>query len=334
MIRWHFLGVFDCMQKPIDTRYPAIFLMGPTAVGKTQLALEIAEHLPVEIVSVDSALVYRGMDIGTSKPTTVELQKTPHHLIDICDPSEVYSAARFVEDALQCMNQIRARKRIPLLVGGTSFYFKALREGLSPLPSADPEIRARLLLAAEQQGWGALYQRLSEVDPKSAARIHANDTQRIQRALEIYELCHKPLSDLIAVAGTQRVIDDYQVVAFARLPQSRALLHEQIKQRFQAMLKAGFVDEVKALWKGGDLDLSLPSMRAVGYRQIGLYLAQVYDYSTMVQEALVATRRLAKHQLTWIRQTPNLTLLENTHSASLNTMLDSVAQAVNLKLLQ
>ena len=323
------------MQKTIDTLYPAIFLMGPTAVGKTQLALEIADHLPVEIVSVDSALVYRGMDIGTSKPTPVQLQQTPHHLIDICDPSEAYSAARFVEDAVQCMHQIRMRKRIPLLVGGTAFYFKALREGLSPLPPANLEIRARLLLEAETQGWGALHQRLSEIDPQSAARIHSNDTQRIQRALEVYELCHKSLSDFFEESGAHNLLaEDYQIMAFARLPASRACLHEHIEQRFHAMLKAGFVDEVKALWKRGDLDLSMPSMRAVGYRQIGLYLSQVYDYQTMVQKAIVATRRLAKHQLTWIRQTPKLTVLENTHLASLKTMLDSVSRSANLKLLQ
>lgn len=300
----------------------ALILMGPTAVGKSYLALELAKRLPLEIVSVDSAMVYRGMDIGTSKPSAVELKAVPHHLIDLCDPSESYSAARFVEDALKAMQDISQRGRIPLLVGGTMFYFLALIQGLSPLPSADLALRDALSAEAEALGWPALHQRLERINPKAAARIHPHDGQRIQRALEIDTLtkCH---STPLGPGGEGKTsLDNYQVLSFARLQPNRRLLHQTIADRFQAMLDQGLVAEVQSLWCRPDLKPSMPSMRAVGYRQIMGYLAENYDYQTMVQKSIAATRQLAKRQIGWMRQFPGLIPLEDTHLASLQTMLD------------
>ncbi len=312
--------------------------MGPTAVGKSHLALELAQHLPVEIISVDSAIVYRGMDIGTSKPTAMERKAVPHHLIDIRDPTEVYSAAAFVQDALVAMQAIRERGNIPLLVGGTIFYFRALMQGLSPLPSADPFLRAALTAEAERLGWPALHQRLALIDPEAALRIHPQDGQRIQRALEVYTLTQKNLSTLCAEqpskpqGGDALSAHGYRLLSFARMQPDRRILHQHIAERFHAMLEQGLVAEVEALWQRYDLTPTMPSMRAVGYRQIKAYLAGDLNYQTMTEQAIAATRQLAKRQISWIKQMPQIIPLENTHLVSLQTLLDCVVEG-NQKLL-
>jgi tRNA dimethylallyltransferase len=278
---------------------PALFLMGPTASGKTDLAVALAESLPFEIISVDSALIYRGMDIGTAKPDAETLSRAPHRLIDICEPTEAYSAARFREDALREMAEITARGRIPLLVGGTMLYFRALTEGLSPLPSADPEVRTRLEEEEAERGLEAMHARLASVDPEAAARIHQNDPQRIHRALEVYEITGRAMSELYREQDSQGI--PYRVHRLIVSPTERAILHERIGQRFEQMLAQGFIDEVKTLYERGDLSLDLPSMRAVGYRQAWQYLAGELDWDEMVHKAVVATRQLAKRQFTWLR---------------------------------
>ncbi|MDR0807343.1 MAG: tRNA (adenosine(37)-N6)-dimethylallyltransferase MiaA [Enterobacteriaceae bacterium] len=276
----------------------AIFLMGPTASGKTALAAELYKHLPVEVVSVDSALIYRGMDIGTAKPTAEELLATPHRLIDIRDPAEAYSAADFRTDALKEMAEIVAAGKIPLLVGGTMLYFKALLDGLSPLPSADAAVRERIEQEAAQSGWGALHQRLQQIDPVAAGRIHQNDPQRLSRALEVFYISGKTLTELTQVAGETL---PYNVYQFAIAPSSRELLHQRIEARFHQMIDAGFEDEVKALMARGDLHLDLPSMRCVGYRQMWMYLKGEIDHVDMVYRGICATRQLSKRQMTWLR---------------------------------
>ncbi len=278
----------------------AILLMGPTASGKTELAVELSERLPCDIVSVDSAMVYRGMDIGTAKPDAATLARAPHRLIDCCDPAEAYSAARFCGDALREMAAIAASGRIPLLVGGTMLYFRALQQGLSPLPGADPETRRHLEEDAQRLGWKAMHRRLAQVDPPAAAQIHPNDPQRIQRALEVFELTGRPLSELQR-AGVGRHCLPYRLIKLVRAPAERVTLHERIEQRFHAMLSAGLEDEVRALCARGDLTPDLPSMRCVGYRQVLKYLAGEYKYPTMVQRGIIATRQLAKRQWTWLR---------------------------------
>jgi len=286
----------------------AIFLMGPTASGKTELAMALAERLSCEIISVDSALVYRGMDIGTAKPSARELARAPHRLIDICDPTEAYSAARFRDDALREMAEITAAGRIPLLVGGTMLYFKALQYGLSELPEADPAIRARLEQEAALYGSERMHQRLAEVDPITADRIHPNDTQRVQRALEVYEITGKPLSELQKGDGEQKI--PYRVVKLARSPASRELLHQRIAERFGQMLERGFQQEVEGLLARGDLRPDMPSMRSVGYRQMLKYLLGEWDYETMVEKGIIATRQLAKRQMTWLRADPEVHWLD------------------------
>ncbi|NLO79999.1 MAG: tRNA (adenosine(37)-N6)-dimethylallyltransferase MiaA [Xanthomonadaceae bacterium] len=278
---------------------PIIWLMGPTAAGKTDLAIRIARRLPVEIVSVDSALVYRGMDIGTAKPEPHVLAEIRHHLVDILEPTESYSAAQFRADALEAIASILARGRIPLLTGGTMLYFRALEHGLSELPPADPEIRARLEREAHEHGWPALHARLAQVDPEAAGRIHANDPQRIQRALEVFEITGQPLSSLQKRAGGEPF--PYPLAKWVVAPKDRSWLHARIAERFRQMLAKGFVDEVVALRARGDLDLSMPSMRAVGYRQVWEYLDGRYDYGAMVERGIAATRQFAKRQLTWLR---------------------------------
>lgn len=273
--------------------------MGPTAAGKTDLAIRIARRLPVEIVSVDSALVYRGMDIGTAKPEPHVLAEIRHHLVDILEPTESYSAAQFRADALEAIASILARGRIPLLTGGTMLYFRALEHGLSELPPADPEIRARLEREAHEHGWPALHARLAQVDPEAAGRIHANDPQRIQRALEVFEITGQPLSSLQKRAGGKPF--PYPLAKWVVAPKDRSWLHARIAERFRQMLAKGFVDEVVALRARGDLDLSMPSMRAVGYRQVWEYLDGRYDYGAMVERGIAATRQFAKRQLTWLR---------------------------------
>lgn len=309
-----------------DNKQPlALFLMGPTASGKTALALEIAKRLNVEIISVDSAMVYRGMDIGTSKPSVLERGSVPHHLIDICDPLESYSAARFVKDAVQCMQDITKRGAIPLLVGGTMLYFQALQRGLSELPPANPLIREAILKKAALMGWPFLHQRLSMIDPKSAARIHLNDAQRIQRALEVYEISKRPLSDFLGKRDSS--IENYCLHAFALMPLDRKILHDVIAKRFDQMLADGLVGELEKLYKRGDLTPILPSMRSVGYRQVWEYLEGECTWDEMRLKAIIATRQLAKRQITWLRSWPHIKWLQNTHSASLETVIDCVSSA-------
>lgn len=278
---------------------PCIFLMGPTASGKTDLAITLCQHLPCDIISVDSALVYRQMDIGTAKPDAETLRQAPHRLIDIRDPSEAYSAADFRTDALKEIKAIHAAGRIPLLVGGTGLYFRALQQGLSDLPAADPVIRERLLQQANQLGWAAMHERLASIDPDTAQRIHPNDPQRIQRALEVYEVSGETMSQWYAKTKTQAW--EYPVVKIIISPAQRQVLHDRIAQRFQHMLSMGLVDEVQALFDRGDLDLSLPSLRCVGYRQTWQYLLGEINYETLQEKGVVATRQLAKRQLTWLR---------------------------------
>ncbi|NNG12803.1 MAG: tRNA (adenosine(37)-N6)-dimethylallyltransferase MiaA [Halobacteria archaeon] len=278
---------------------PAVFLMGPTASGKTAVAVELVNEFPFEIISVDSALVYRGMDIGTAKPDAEILRAAPHRLIDIRDPSEPYSAAEFRADALDAMAEITARGRVPLLVGGTMLYFRALEKGLSEMPPADPEVRALLEEQAQQLGRAAMHARLQQVDPVSAARIHANDPQRIQRALEVYELSGRPLSSFHAQGRATAL--PYRLAKLVLAPADRALLQRRIEQRFNAMLAAGFADEVRSLFRRADLGRELPAMRAVGYRQAWVWLEGRVSYEEMVNQAIVATRQYAKRQLTWLR---------------------------------
>ncbi len=279
---------------------PLFCLMGPTASGKTELAAALVEALPVEIISVDSALVYRGMDIGTAKPDAALLERAPHRLIDICEPDEIYSAARFRDDALMHIDDIHRAGRVPLLVGGTMLYFRALLEGLSQLPPANPAIRQRLEAEAAAQGWEALHRHLAQVDPEAATRIHPNDPQRLQRALEVWELTGQPISEL------QKVRDGalnsrFRVASVALIPQDRAILHQRIAKRFDQMLAAGFVEEVETLRRHGNLSLALPSMKSVGYRQVWHYLDGEFGFEEMREKGVVATRQLAKRQLTWLR---------------------------------
>ncbi len=287
---------------------PAIFLMGPTASGKTGLAVELAQRLPVEIISVDSALVYRDMDIGTAKPDTATLAAAPHHLINLIDPTGVYSAARFRDDALALMADITARGRVPLLVGGTMLYFKALREGLTDLPQADAGLRAAIEAEAADRGWPALHAELARLDPESATRLQPTDTQRIQRALEVVRLTGKPMSDYWR-AGRAAALP-YQLLPIALVPADRALLHERIAQRFDAMLGAGLIDEVCALREKYPLDAAMPSMRCVGYRQVWDYLEGGYGRDEMRDRGVFATRQLAKRQLTWLRGMQDIIQIE------------------------
>lgn len=286
---------------------PAIFLMGPTAAGKTDLALRLTEELPCDIISVDSALIYKGMDIGTAKPDAATLRKYPHRLVDILDPAESYSAAEFRQDALAEMEKITSAGRIPLLVGGTMMYYNALIKGLANLPEADAAVRARLLEWGEREGWPALHARLAEVDPESARRLAPNDSQRLQRALEVYELTGRSMTELWAEQQSQAL--PYQVVNLAVMPDSRQVLHERIALRFEQMVQQGFIDEVQALYARGDLDPQMPSVRCVGYRQVWSYLEGEYDHSTMVEKGIIATRQLAKRQITWLRSWENLNWL-------------------------
>jgi tRNA dimethylallyltransferase len=273
--------------------------MGPTAAGKTAVALRLAARFKLEIVSVDSAQVYRYMDIGTAKPDSQTLAAVPHHLIDILDPSDRYSAARFREDATQALAGIHARGNIPLLVGGTMLYFKALKEGLSQLPPADPRTRVAIDAMAEASGWPALYAELERVDPITAARLEPKDAQRIQRALEVYYLTGQSLSALIARGRSSPV--PYRTIPIALEPSERTILHERIAQRFEAMLELGLIEELRRLRERFDLDASLPSMRAVGYRQVWQYLEGGFGLATLREKGTAATRQLAKRQLTWLR---------------------------------
>jgi tRNA dimethylallyltransferase len=281
-----------------DRRPPAIFLMGATATGKTALACALAERFPLDLVSVDSALVYRGLDIGTAKPDAATRERHPHRLVDIRDPADPYSAADFRADALAAMAQIAAAGRIPLLVGGTGLYFRALALGLSDLPDAAPAVRGRIAEEASRVGWEAMHERLRALDANAADRIGPGDPQRIQRALEIVELTGKPVSEQIG--GLPRRAP-WRLLKLALVPRDRASLHARIAERFDTMLAAGFVDEVRALRARGDLDADLPALRAVGYRQAWQYLEGAFDAPTFRERSIFATRQLAKRQITWLR---------------------------------
>jgi tRNA dimethylallyltransferase len=304
----------------------AVFLMGPTAAGKTALALELHDAFPMEIVSVDSSQVYRGMDIGTAKPTPAEQTRAPHRLIDIRDPTQTYSAAEFCADAAREMAAITQQGKIPLLVGGTMFYFHALEFELSDLPSADAEIRERLNTEATQKGWEELHRRLQAVDPESAKRIHPNDAQRIQRALEIFELTGQSLSDLSS--SSQRVSLPYRLIKIALWPQDRKQLHARIEQRFHAMLEQGFLSEVEKLYARGDLKSTMPSVRTVGYRQIWEYLTGTINYSEMIEQALAATRQFAKRQITWLRSYPDIHAFDSSDSTPVRESQDYLKEMI------
>lgn len=300
---------------------PAIFIIGPTASGKTGLAIKLMEHFPIELISVDSALIYKDMDIGTAKPSPEELAKAPHRLISFLDPSKAYSAADFRRDALREMQEIREKGKIPVLVGGTMLYYRALENGLADLPIADPVIRKKLSDEAEEHGWGSLHQRLIQVDPEAGARIHPNDQQRIQRALEVYELTGKALTTHQKEA--KEVALPYRLLKIALIPE-REWVRNLAAVRFDNMLEEGFLDEVKALYKREDLYLNLPSMRCVGFRQAWQYLDGELDYDEMKERAIIATRQLAKRQMTWMRSEPNITKFD-----AKNYQLDEVISSIN-----
>ena len=286
---------------------PAIFLMGPTASGKTALAVSLVERFPLEIISVDSALVYRGMDIGTAKPDAATLARAPHHLLDIRDPTEAYSAAAFCDDARRLMADIVARGRVPLLVGGTMLYFRALLQGLDDLPRADAALRKKLEAEATARGWPALHAELAQVDPATAARLAPNDSQRIGRALEIFRLTGTPMSALLERA--QSVLP-YRVLQLALIPSDRAVLHQRIAARFDTMLAEGLIGEVETLRRTYALTPDLPAMRAVGYRQAWAYLDGEIDLRELREQGIAATRQLAKRQLTWLRSWPDAVELD------------------------
>ena len=288
--------------------------MGPTASGKTALAMQLYDELPCEIVSVDSAMIYKGMDIGTAKPDAETLRQYPHRLIDLCDPSEAYSAAEFRRDALNEISEIRNSGKIPLLTGGTMMYFNALKNGLAQLPEADPEVRQRLLDEANTMGWPYMHAKLAKVDPESAQRLNPNDSQRLQRALEVYEVSGRTMTDLWAEQEQQK--PEFPIISMAVMPNDRAELHKRIEQRFDIMLEQGFVDEVRSLWDRGDLNLQMPSVRCVGYRQVWEYFSDTWDYETMRFKGIVATRQLAKRQVTWLRSWEKLAWMD-THDPKL-----------------
>lgn len=341
-----------------DSLPPAICLMGPTASGKTDLAIALCKHLPVDIVSVDSALIYREMNIGTAKPTADELLQAPHRLIDILDPTESYSVARFYSEALREMREITAKGRIPLLVGGTMMYFRVLRDGIAAMPSADESVRQEINQIAQEKGWAHIHDLLKDIDPESAERIKPTDPQRLQRALEVYRVSGRTLTDhwrmqradVTAAAirhdeGSQEIknnslrtgnkgeadytiSDDaippvpYRLISFAISPSERKQLHDRIAIRFRTMLDNGFQSEVEGLRARGDLNLQMPSMRCVGYRQMWEYLDGKYDYDFMVERGIIATRQLAKRQLTWLRSWEELIWLETGDQNNLNTVLN------------
>jgi len=301
-------------------------LMGPTASGKTRLALELAERLPAEIVSVDSAQVYRDMDIGTAKPSPEERSRVPHHLIDVVAPTERYSAARFAAEAAELIPAIVARGRVPLLVGGTMLYFKALVEGLSELPSADERVRGEIDAEARVRGWQAMHAELATVDPSTAARLKPSDAQRIQRALEVYRLTGTPLASLTSRARRTRA--PLRFASVALVPSDRSALHRRIETRFDAMLAAGLVDELRELRRRYELTPALPSMRAVGYRQAWAFLEEELDMPALRDRGIYASRQLAKRQLTWLRATPEATPLDCFDPALLEKALNELRRGL------
>jgi tRNA dimethylallyltransferase len=306
---------------------PAIFIMGPTASGKTGLAVELYQHLPVELISVDSALVFKDMDIGTAKPDASILARAPHHLIDLIPPTEAYSAATFRNDALKLMAEITARGKVPLLVGGTMLYFKALQGGLSQLPEADPNVRQKLDAQAAQIGWPAMHDKLAEIDPETAARLEPADAQRVQRALEVYEISGKTMTELHQSSMSDKL--PYQLLKIALTPSDRSVLHDRIAIRFDDMLKQGFVDEVKRLLlKYPSLNADMPSMRCVGYRQALEHLAGNYDVAELRDRGIFATRQLAKRQLTWLRGMDDTFEVNCLNPKMLETVLNEINQVI------
>jgi len=286
---------------------PAIFVMGPTASGKTALAIALAKHLPVELINVDSAQVYRQMNIGSAKPDAATLVAAPHRLIDVRDPLDAYNAADFLIDARREMEDIRSCGKIPLLVGGSMMYFKILLDGLSDMPEADREIRRDIEQHAAEFGWPSLYQELEQIDPQTAARLHPNHSQRIQRALEVYRITGVPMSVLLAQPSVGGLKDAFQVHQISLLPHNRALLHQRIERRFHRMMAQGFVAEVEVLYRRGDLNPDLPAIRSVGYRQLWDYCAGSCSLEESVERGIIATRQLAKRQITWLRNWPDAT---------------------------
>lgn len=284
---------------------PAVFIMGPTASGKTDLAIALRKHLPVDLISVDSAQVYRQLDIGSAKPDATTLTDHPHRLIDIRDPAEAYSVAEFLKDATEQMAEITAAGRIPLLVGGSMLYFKILLEGLSDLPEANQGVRDQIQQRADEFGWPSLYDELKQIDPQTAAKIHPNHSQRIQRALEVYQLTGMSMSHLQAATSNNGVLDYYSVVQFSLTFDDRALLHRRIEQRFEQMMSSGLLAEVVGLYEREDLNTDLPSMRAAGYQQIWQHLDGQCTLEEAVERSIVASRQLAKRQITWLRNWPN-----------------------------
>ena len=305
---------------------PAVLLMGPTGAGKSDLALELVARFPFEIVSVDSALVYRGMDIGTAKPDAATRARVTHHLIDIREPTTAYSAGEFVRDAARAMEDIWSRGLAPLLVGGTMLYFQALTRGIAELPEADAAVRAQIDAEAAAQGWEALHAELARVDPAAALRIHRHDPQRIQRALEVFRITGRPLPQL----REQRVVRfmDQRFVEFALVPGQRRLLHERIDARFDAMLEAGFLEEVRGLFARRDLSGEHPAMRAVGYRQLWDFIGGFGTLDEARQRAIAATRQLAKRQLTWVRQRPDATCLDCLDRNVSGSLIDALAKGI------
>jgi tRNA dimethylallyltransferase len=304
-----------------------VCLMGPTASGKTQLAIELLKYYPFEIISVDSALVYRTLDIGTAKPAKEILAQAPHHLIDIRDPSDAYSAADFLTDATALSADIISRQKIPLLVGGTMLYFRALQCGLAAMPSADDSIRQRINAEASECGWSAMHAKLKKVDPEAGARIHENDTQRIQRALEVFMLSGQTMTDL------QRPTKNcfpFEIINVAILPNDRAVLHKRIEHRFDAMLKQGFIQEVELCRANQKLHADMPSMRSVGYRQVWQYLTGELDEMGMRENAIAATRQLAKRQLTWLRNWPKPLKIFDSEDSTLLMQVESYLSAHNV----
>jgi len=293
------------MSTPVNNqKKPVIFLMGPTASGKTDLAIALRDHLPVELINVDSAQIYDQMDIGTAKPDSETLTKAPHRLLGFCDPADAYSAADFAKDAKKEISDIHKMGKIPLLVGGSMLYFKVLLEGMSDLPAANAEIRESIQQQANTEGWSSLHNELKKIDPKAAERLHPNHSQRIQRALEVYRITGVSLSDL-QQQSEGGIEDVFEVKQYALIPQNRALLHQRIEQRFKAMMQAGFEDEVKKLYQRGDLHADLPSIRAAGYIQLWNYLEGEISLDEAVERAIIATRQLSKRQQTWLRNWPN-----------------------------
>ena len=308
-----------------DSRPPVLFLMGPTASGKTALAVELVQRLPFTIISVDSALVYRGMDIGTAKPDAEIRRIAPHRLVDILDPAEAYSAGQFRVDAAREIAATQAIGHVPLLVGGTMLYFRALEQGLAALPSADPVLRARLAEEREEQGVAALHARLARLDPSAAARIHPHDWQRIQRALEVHALTGRPLTELCAPPRNESL--PFRVIKLILAPAERRVLHERIEQRFLRMLEQGFIAEVERLRARGDLTVDQPALRAVGYRQIWAYLEGAMDYATMVERGIAATRQFAKRQLTWLRAESGAIRLDGPDGRGLDQVLAGLRES-------